>query len=75
LLFSAKESVYKAWYQITGSWLDYLDAAVEFDASHGTFAARLLADSAPDSLAGRFGGRFAVTPDYVFTAVAVRAGG
>ena len=42
LLFSAKESVYKAWYPLTGRWLDFTQADVEFDAAAGTFTARLL---------------------------------
>ncbi|POX52115.1 4'-phosphopantetheinyl transferase [Streptomyces sp. Ru72] len=31
LLFSAKESVYKAWFPLTGEWLDFLEADVEID--------------------------------------------
>jgi 4'-phosphopantetheinyl transferase EntD len=30
LLFSAKESVYKAWYPLTGRWLGFEDARIEF---------------------------------------------
>jgi 4'-phosphopantetheinyl transferase EntD len=40
LLFSAKESVYKAWYPLTGCWLDFESADVSFGAD--TFTARLL---------------------------------
>ncbi len=32
LLFSAKESVYKAWFPLTGRWLDFEDASVDFGA-------------------------------------------
>ena len=39
LLFSAKESVYKAWYPLTRRWLDFAEADVELDAS-GRFTAR-----------------------------------
>ena len=31
LLFSAKESVYKAWFPLTGTWLDFLEADLEID--------------------------------------------
>jgi 4'-phosphopantetheinyl transferase EntD len=40
LLFSLKETVYKAWFPITGSWLGFQDAVVAIDRS-GTFTARL----------------------------------
>jgi 4'-phosphopantetheinyl transferase EntD len=42
LLFSAKESVYKAWFPLTGRWLGFEEAAVDFDPVQRTFAARLL---------------------------------
>src|SRR5262249_9142945 len=41
ILFSAKESVFKAWFPTTGRWLGFADAEIELDQS-GTFAARLL---------------------------------
>jgi enterobactin synthetase component D / holo-[acyl-carrier protein] synthase len=42
LVFSAKESVYKAWYPLTGRWLGFEEVAVTVDASSQTFTARLL---------------------------------
>ncbi|WP_030194576.1 4'-phosphopantetheinyl transferase [Streptomyces sp. NRRL S-87] len=50
VLFSAKESVYKAWFPLTGRWLDFAQATVRFapagapevDAHTGRFSARLL---------------------------------
>lgn len=43
LLFSAKESVYKAWSGLSGErWLDFDHAAVSFDATSGTFVAEVL---------------------------------
>jgi 4'-phosphopantetheinyl transferase EntD len=42
LLFSAKESVYKAWFPLTGGRLRFRDAMVEFDPEAGTFSAELL---------------------------------
>lgn len=42
LLFSAKESVYKAWFPLTELWLDFEEASVTVDAYAGTFSARLL---------------------------------
>lgn len=43
LLFSAKESVYKAWYPHTGQRLGFEDAELRFEPARGTFTARLLA--------------------------------
>ena len=43
LLFSAKESIYKAWYPLTGRWLGFEDARLTIDPT-GTFAAELLID-------------------------------
>jgi len=40
LLFSAKESVYKAWFPLTGRWLGFEDADVTISPA-GTFTARL----------------------------------
>ncbi|MFD8720947.1 4'-phosphopantetheinyl transferase [Streptomyces sp. NPDC059629] len=47
LLFSAKESVYKAWFPLTGKWLDFMEADIELfpepgERPHGTLRARLL---------------------------------
>jgi 4'-phosphopantetheinyl transferase EntD len=42
LLFSAKESVYKAWYPLARRWLGFEDAEIIIDHNAGTFTARLL---------------------------------
>jgi 4'-phosphopantetheinyl transferase EntD len=44
LLFSAKESVYKAWFPLTGRWLGFEDATVTIDPANRTFQARILVD-------------------------------
>ena len=41
LLFCAKESVYKAWFPLTGRWLGFEGAEITLDPA-GTFTARLL---------------------------------
>jgi 4'-phosphopantetheinyl transferase EntD len=41
LLFSAKESVYKAWFPLTGRWLDFTDAEVTVGRMPDVFTARL----------------------------------
>ncbi|MET7621970.1 4'-phosphopantetheinyl transferase superfamily protein [Streptomyces sp. NPDC005408] len=42
LLFTTKESVYKAWYPMTGTVLGFADAEVVLHPANGTFSARLL---------------------------------
>ncbi|MFJ1751582.1 4'-phosphopantetheinyl transferase [Kitasatospora sp. NPDC088134] len=41
VMFSAKESVYKAWFPLARTWLGFHDAELRIDPS-GTFSARLL---------------------------------
>ncbi|BCL17275.1 4'-phosphopantetheinyl transferase family protein [Micromonospora sagamiensis] len=70
LLFSAKESVYKAWFPLTGRWLDFSEADIVVDPD-GTFAARLLV---PGPVLGgtqvtTFPGRFLVDDGLILTAV------
>jgi 4'-phosphopantetheinyl transferase EntD len=43
LLFSIKESVFKAWSPLTGEWLDFGEVEVRLDARASRFAARLSA--------------------------------
>ncbi len=42
LLFSIKESIYKAWFPLAGRWLGFEDASVEIDPRERTFSARFL---------------------------------
>jgi 4'-phosphopantetheinyl transferase EntD len=75
LLFSAKESVYKAWFPLAKRWLGFEDAAIAVDPSLGTFTAHLLV-SGP-TLAGEplrgFSGRWMVGNGIIVTAIAVSA--
>jgi 4'-phosphopantetheinyl transferase EntD len=72
LLFSAKESVYKAWAPLTGTFLDFDGAQVVFDPAAGAFVARLSKPGA--SIVGdsrrELAGRFAVRDGLVVTAIA-----
>lgn len=72
LLFSAKESVYKAWYPIAQRWLEFQEAVVTLDPA-GTFEARLLVSG--ESVLGRpltgFSGRWTAGRRLLLTAVAV----
>lgn len=76
LLFSAKESVYKAWYPLAARWLGFEDAQVTVDPK-GSFAARLLVPGprVNGEDIERLSGRWLVTERLVLTAVAVPASG
>jgi hypothetical protein len=59
LLFSAKESVYKAWYPLAGCWLDFESADVVFDVP-GFDVPGFDVPCAPHSLGGTFTARLLV---------------
>jgi 4'-phosphopantetheinyl transferase EntD len=73
LLFSAKESVYKAWFPLAKSWLGFEDAVIDVDQSAGTFQARLLVEG--PYVAGRplreLSGRWTVQAGIILTAIAL----
>ncbi|GIH27691.1 4'-phosphopantetheinyl transferase [Acrocarpospora phusangensis] len=66
LLFSAKESVYKAWFPLARRWLGFEEAEIELDPA-GTFRARLLVPG-PRGLTG-FDGRWLCESGLVVTAI------
>jgi 4'-phosphopantetheinyl transferase EntD len=74
LLFSAKESVYKAWFPLTGRWLGFEDAEL-VPAADGTFRAALrVPGPVVDGVAiASFDGRWIVRGGLVITAIAVPA--
>lgn len=75
LLFSAKESVYKAWFPLAKRWLGFEDAIVAVDAAVATFTVQLLVPG--PRLDGRaltgFCGRWLVRGGLVLTAIALPA--
>jgi 4'-phosphopantetheinyl transferase EntD len=75
LLFSAKESVYKAWFPLARRWLGFEDALLRIDPQRFTFDARLLVAGpllGERPLTG-FSGRWAVSDGLVLTAIALEA--
>lgn len=77
LLFGIKESLYKAWFPLTGRWLGFEDASVEIDRRHHTFFARLLVPGprvGERELTG-FSGRWLAANGLLLAAIAVPAGG
>ncbi|GAA4601349.1 4'-phosphopantetheinyl transferase EntD [Actinoplanes octamycinicus] len=76
LLFSAKESVFKAWFPLTGRMLGFDEAELSIDPFAAEFSARLRVpgdrlDGGP-ALTG-FTGRWLVRGDLMLTAVTVHA--
>jgi len=77
LLFSAKESIYKAWYPLCGRWLGFEDVRLEIDPAGRTFTGQVLVDGArldgePPLTEVR--GRYLVARDLVLTSVTVATG-
>lgn len=74
ILFSAKESVYKAWFPLTHKWLGFDDARLTFHLDENRFSVQLLVE--PPLVRGvpltGFEGRYLVRDGYVVTAIAVR---
>ena len=70
VLFSAKESIYKAWYPATGRWLDFHDVVVMIERG-GSFTVEPGSHLDPDDrgMLAAARGRFAVDAEHVFTAV------
>jgi 4'-phosphopantetheinyl transferase EntD len=75
LLFSAKESVFKAWFPLTRARLGFQDAALTIDPAGETFSARV---PVPGPIVDRsriagFGGRWTVRDGLVLGAAAIPA--
>lgn len=72
LLFSAKESIYKAWFPLAQRWLGFEDAVVSIDPQRGSFSAHLLVPG--PSLDGRelrgFRGSWLAADGLVMAAIA-----
>lgn len=75
LLFSAKESIYKAWYPLTHRWLGFKDARLSFDPAGQTFTGHILVDGTRTDggpALTTMHGRYLVAAGLGLTAVAVR---
>lgn len=73
ILFCIKESVYKAWFPLTRTWLGFHDAVITIDPLAGVFSARLLV--AGPAISGEpltgFRGRWLVGDGLVVAGIAV----
>ena len=72
ILFSAKESSYKAWFPLTGAWLDFHQAHLDLRPD-GRFTSYLLVPGprVNNHTLDRFEGRWLVADGLVLTAIAV----
>jgi 4'-phosphopantetheinyl transferase EntD len=66
LLFSAKESVFKAWFAMTGEWLDFTDACVAIDPECCCFRAEFLTGA--NTVVG---GRYSLGGGLILTATTI----
>lgn len=73
LLFSCKESVFKAWYPVVRREFGFGEASIHFDVQAGSFTARLLADTEglPPAFLGPLAGRWIAAQGFLVTAVVV----
>jgi 4'-phosphopantetheinyl transferase EntD len=69
LLFSAKESLYKAWYPIERVWLGFEDACIKFVPETREFTANVLSQPAPQLFPRIVTGRFALSDRHLVTAL------
>ena len=71
LLFSIKESTYKAWFPLAGCWLGFEEASVLIDSERGSFTVELLVRG--PTIGGRalggFEGRWLSTGTHLLTAI------
>lgn len=73
MLFSVKESVYKAWFPLTLRWLGFEDACVDIDPVNHSFTVRLLVEGPlvnGGPLTG-FEGRWLVGDGLIVTTIAI----
>ncbi|MDH3520263.1 MAG: 4'-phosphopantetheinyl transferase superfamily protein [Myxococcales bacterium] len=74
VLFTAKESLYKCYFPITGAFLGFRDAEIDLDPEAARFTARLCRDEKPSARGARtFHGRYHIDEALVISAVALTA--
>ncbi|PDT33384.1 MULTISPECIES: 4'-phosphopantetheinyl transferase family protein [Sinorhizobium] len=74
LLFSAKESIFKAWFPLTGEWLGFEDAVVTIIPEDRSFVAQLPHTIVPaNNFPSELRGRFLIADGLILTAVSLAA--
>lgn len=74
VLFSAKEAVFKAWFPVTGQWINYPDCCLDIDPVSGSFSAHFVDDFRRSGVSAKdLVGRWSVRNGMVFTAAHILA--
>ena len=73
LLFCAKESIFKAWFPLTRSWIGFRDALVSVDPQTQSFSASIVAEDlgSDAGMITSFSGRYLMTAGHILTLVSV----
>lgn len=69
LIFSAKESIYKTYFPLCETYLDFLEATLEIDRANQSFKATILVDICEKLGTQNLEGRYSITDDFFYTAV------
>jgi len=71
VLFSAKESVYKAWHTVTGVWLDFHDAVVTVEPAVAAFQVRIRHPFGKTAALTTMEGRYLATDRFIITLIVI----
>ena len=72
VVFSIREAIFKAYYPLTGAYLNFGDVSLDLDGRDGRFVARIINDEQPALLGQRWiDGHFLVTDQLVLSLVVV----
>jgi len=71
VLFSAKESVYKAWHSVTGVWLGFHDAVVTMEPAVATFRVRIRHPFGIAAALTTMEGRYLATDRFIITLIVI----
>lgn len=76
VVFSAKESVYKAWYPLTRAWLDFHDVSVRLEHGSPIFRAQVMvsASAGPGRSIEELQGRWMATGEFILTTAYLPSG-
>lgn len=74
LLFSAKESTYKAWYPLHKRWLDFDEVRIDLLPETNSFDPIFLGSARSEGQSLRFAGRYRVRNGLILTSVIVQKG-
>lgn len=74
LLFSAKESTYKAWYPLGKRWLNFDEVRIDIIPERNSFALYFLGSPRPEIQSLRFSGRYSIRNGLILTSVIAQCG-